>query len=86
MDDAWMKDSGADYSEELLARKPMTMRGWIAKLDDFPRLGDRDILRHAGRVSADMAKIKAQAEYDKWHDRRLNQPGAVDASFSAAIW
>ncbi|WP_412878289.1 hypothetical protein [Brevundimonas phoenicis] len=59
----------------------MTMRGWIAKLDDFPRLGDRDILQHAGRVSADMAKIKAQAKYDKWHDRRLNQPGAVDGFF-----
>lgn len=69
---------------QALARKPMTMQGWIAKLDDFLRLGDRDILTHAGRVSADMAKIKAHAEYDKWHDRRLDQPSTVEGHFVEA--
>ncbi len=29
-------------------RKPMYMRDWIAKLEDFLRLGDREILTHAG--------------------------------------
>lgn len=66
---------------QAMARKPMTMQGWIAKLDDFLRLGDREVLTHAGRISAEMAKAKAQVEYDKWRDRRLSQPGAAEQHF-----
>jgi hypothetical protein len=69
---------------QALARKPMTMANWIAKLDDFLRLGDRDILTHAGRISADVAKTKAQGEYDKWHARQLDQPSAVERHFIEA--
>jgi len=69
---------------QALSRKAMTMQGWITKLDDFLRLGDRDILTHAGRISADVAKNKAQAEYEKWHDRQLEQPSAVERHFIEA--
>lgn len=69
---------------QAMARKPMTMQGWITKLDDFLRLGDRDILTHAGRISADVARSKAQAEYDKWHGRQLNQPNAAEQHFTEA--
>lgn len=69
---------------QALARKPMTMANWIAKLDDFLRLGDRDILTHAGRISADVAKTKAQGEYDKWHAPQLDQPSAVERHFIEA--
>lgn len=66
---------------QALARKPMTMANWIAKLDDFLRLGDREILTHAGRVSAEVAKTKAQAEYDKWHAHQMEQPSAAERQF-----
>ena len=33
---------------QALNRKPMTMKNWIAKLDDFLHLGEREILTHAG--------------------------------------
>lgn len=69
---------------QAMARKPMTMRGWIAKLDDFLKLGDRDILTHAGKVSADAAKAKALAQYDTWHARQLAAPSAVEQHFIAA--
>lgn len=69
---------------QAMARKPMTMQGWIAKLDDFLRLGDRDILTHAGRISADVARSKAQAEYDRWHGRQLDQPSAAEQHFTEA--
>jgi len=69
---------------QALARKPMTMANWIAKLDDFLRLGDRDILTHAGRISAEVAKAKAQREYDKWHTRQLDQPSAAERHFLEA--
>lgn len=69
---------------QAMARKPMSMQGWIAKLDDFLRLGDRDVLTHAGRISAEMAKAKAHVEYDRWRDRQLSQPSAVEKHFIEA--
>lgn len=69
---------------QAMNRKPMTMRDWIAKLDDFLKLGDRDILTHAGKVSADVAKAKALAQYDKWHVRQLEAPSAVEQHFIEA--
>jgi len=69
---------------QAMARKPMSMREWIAKLDDFLKLGDRDILTHAGKVSADVAKAKALAQYDKWHERQLEAPSAVERHFIEA--
>lgn len=69
---------------QAMNRKPMTMQGWIAKLDDFLKLGDRDILTHAGKVSADVAKTKAQVEYDKWHGRQLEVTSAVERHFIEA--
>ena len=34
---------------QAMNRKPMTMRNWIAKLDDFLRLSDRKILTTPGK-------------------------------------
>lgn len=38
-------------------RRPMTMEAWINKLDDFLRLSERDVLTHAGQISAETAPI-----------------------------
>jgi len=69
---------------QAMSRKAMTMQGWITKLDDFLRLGDRDILTHAGKVSADVAKAKALAQYDQWHARQIDAPSAVEGAFLEA--
>jgi hypothetical protein len=70
---------------QAMSRKPMAMRDWIGKLDDFLRLGDRDVLTHAGRVTAEMAKIKGGQEYDRWHTRALEEPSAAERHFIEAI-
>jgi hypothetical protein len=70
---------------QAMNRKPMMMGDWITKLDDFLRLGDRDVLTHAGRVTAEMAKLKGGEEYDRWHMRALEQPSAVEPHFVEAI-
>jgi hypothetical protein len=51
-------------AEELdaLNRKPMYMKDWIAKLDEFLRISDREILLHAGRISHDDAIETARVE------------------------
>lgn len=69
---------------QAMGRKPMTMQGWISKLDDFLKLGDRDVLTHAGRISADEAKLKAHEQYERWHQRQINAPSAVEQHFLEA--
>jgi len=36
---------------QALNRNPMYMRDWVRKLDDYLRLGERDVLTHTGTVS-----------------------------------
>ncbi len=67
------------------SRKPMYMKNWIAKLDDFLRLGERDILTHAGNVSHQEALDKAEQEYDKFRKQQLAVPSRVELDFDQAI-
>ena len=41
---------------QALQRRPMTMRDWVAKLDDFLKISDRELLDHAGKVSAKLPR------------------------------
>jgi len=68
-----------------LNQNPMYMRDWIAKLDDFLRLGERDILTHAGKISHKDAVAVARAEYDRYRDTRLNDPSPVEKDFLKAV-
>jgi len=66
-------------------RRPMYMRDWIGKLDDFLRLSERDILTHAGRVSHEVAVAKAEGEYEEFQVRQLAQPSEVEKQFEAMV-
>ena len=47
-------------------RQVMYMKDWITQLDKFLLADDRDILQNAGRISAAIAKEKAEGEFDKF--------------------
>ncbi|WP_323034144.1 virulence RhuM family protein [Pararhodobacter sp.] len=70
---------------QAMNRKPMTMRDWISKLDDFLRLSDRDVLTHAGHVTAEIARLKGGEEFDRWHARAIEEPSAVERHFTEAL-
>ena len=70
---------------QALNRKPMYMREWIEKLDDFLKLSGRDILTHAGKISHDKALEKAHAEYEQYLKERLNEPSPVERKFLEAV-
>ena len=76
-----------DFAElQALERRPMTMRDWIAKLDAFLRAGDRQILEHAGSISADEAKRKAELEFDQFdRQRRRVEDAQADAQFAQEV-
>lgn len=69
---------------QALNRKPMTMRDWITKLDDFLKLSGRELLTHAGRVSAENAKAKAEMEFEAYRQARDRGTRPVDAHFEQA--
>ncbi|MFN8066598.1 MAG: virulence RhuM family protein [Vicinamibacterales bacterium] len=75
-----------EYAElQALERRPMTMRDWITKLDEFLRISGRDLLNHAGSISAETAKAKAELEYARYHALQDVQPRPVDAAFERAV-
>jgi hypothetical protein len=52
------------------SHRPMHMADWIAKLDDFLRLSDREILMHAGRISHELAEEHAHAQFALHEEQR----------------
>jgi hypothetical protein len=75
-----------DFAElQAFSRKPMYMKDWIAKLDDFLRISDRDILTHTGKVSHQIALDKAKAEYAKYRQQLNELPSPVEKHFIEAI-
>ncbi|MBU4366688.1 MAG: virulence RhuM family protein [Verrucomicrobia bacterium] len=76
-----------DFAElRALERRPMTMRDWIAKLDAFLRAGDRDILKHAGNISAEEAKQTAELEFEKFdRQRRQLEDAQANAQFAQGV-
>lgn len=70
---------------QAMRRISMHMADWIAKLDAFLALNERDILTHAGRISHEMAQTKAELEYDKYKTLHAGHPRPVDADFEQAI-
>ncbi len=74
-----------EYAElQALERKSMTMQDWIVKLDEFLKVSGRQLLDHAGKVSAETAKAKAELEYARYHALQDGQPRAIDAEFEKA--
>ena len=66
-------------------RKPMYMKDWIFKLDDFLRLSDREILTHAGKISHDNAAAKAELEFDRYIKVMAAHMSPVETHFETAI-
>ncbi|WP_419078743.1 virulence RhuM family protein [Phascolarctobacterium faecium] len=66
-----------DFAElQAEQRIPMTMKDWIAKLDDFIKISNREVLTSKGTVKSIAAKEKALEEYKKYkklnNDNHLN--------------
>lgn len=75
-----------DFAElQAKSHVPMYMKDWIQKLDDFLKLSGKELLNHAGSVSAEVARLKANEEYDKFHERTQYQLSPVEIHFLAAF-
>lgn len=68
------------------SRRPMHMADWISKLDDFLKLSERDILKHAGRISHKEAEDHAHGEFAKFEiERRQLEATQPTSDFDKAV-
>ena len=64
---------------QALQRKPMYMKDWVAKLNAFLTLNDRDILNHSGKTSHQAAEAFAFEQYEKYKaEERMRLESAED--------
>ena len=70
---------------QALNQKPMFMRDWIERLDDFLKITGRDILTHSGKISHQQALEKAKEEHDKYKAQIKNELSKVEKDFILQI-
>lgn len=68
---------------QALNRRAMTMADWVAKLDDFLKLGGREVLTHAGSVSHESALIHAERQYTLHRQQQAALPSPAEKAFEA---
>lgn len=66
---------------QAIRQRPMYMKDWIEKLDDFIKMSGSELLNHAGKISHEEAKIKAELEYEKYKERSKDQLTQVERDF-----
>lgn len=72
-----------DMAELQAMRKiPMTMADWEERLSGFLRLWDREVLQDAGKVTAELAKVHAESEFEKY---RIVQDRLFESDFDRVI-
>ena len=80
-----------ELAEERAKRNiPMTMQDWATRLNSFLEFDERTILQDAGKITAEIAKVHAESEFEQYRivqdrlfasdfDQLLNMPQAGDA-------
>lgn len=72
-----------DMAEDLAIRQiPMTMADWETRLNRFLEFTDREVLQDAGKITAEIAKAHALAEFEKF---RVKQDRLFMSDFDKLI-
>ncbi len=70
---------------QALNRKPMYMKDWISRLDNFLTMTGNDILTNAGKISHQKALDKAHKEYEKYKEQTKNELSKAEKDFIQQI-
>ena len=68
-----------------MQHKPMYMKDWIEILDGFIKMSRQEVLTNAGKISAELAKKKAETEYLQYKQKTLDELSEVEKQFIASI-
>lgn len=70
---------------QAMRKKPMYMKDWIARLDDYLRMTDSEVLQNAGSVSHALAEQKAKEEYQKYKRIHCGDLTPVEQAFLESV-
>ena len=70
---------------QALNRKPMYMKDWVERLDDFLRMTGNEILKNAGTISHKQALKKANEEYEKFKEKTKDELSQAEKHFVQQI-
>lgn len=70
---------------QALNRKPMYMKDWAGRLDDFLTMTGNEILDHAGKISHKNALDKAHKEYQTFKQQHVNELSKAEKDFIEQI-
>ena len=70
---------------QAMRKKPMYMKDWVARLDDYLRMTDSEVLQNAGKVSHALADQKAQEEYQKYKRLHSGELSRVEQAFLESV-
>lgn len=72
-----------DLAERQARRKiPMTMNDWVIRLDKFLEMDGSEILKNAGKITAQFAKEFAESEFEKY---RITQDQLFESDFDKLV-
>jgi hypothetical protein len=72
-----------DFAEsQALKGVVMNMKDWIVKLDSFLQFNEKEILKHQGKVTHEVALALAESEFEKY---RIVQDKLLESDFDKAI-
>ena len=72
-----------DLAEERAKRKiPMTIEDWSKRLDLFLEFDDREVLKHPGKITSEIAKQFAESEFEKY---RVIQDRLFESDFDKLL-
>ena len=78
-----MVTSYLDFAEDMAERKiPLTMEDWEKRLNTFIEMFEYGLLKDAGKVSAEIAKLHAETEFEKY---RITQDRLFMSDFDRFI-
>ena len=70
---------------QAMRKKPMYMKDWVARLDDYLRMTDSEVLQNAGKVSHALAEQKAKEEYQKYKQLHSGELSRVEQAFLESV-
>lgn len=66
---------------QALNQRPMYMKDWIERLDDFLKMAGNEVLQHSGTISHEKAIEKANQEYQLFKEKNKNELSNVEKDF-----
>lgn len=70
---------------QALNQRPMYMKDWVERLDDFLKMTGNEILQNAGIISHEQALKKAKEEYEKYKELNISKLTKAEEDFLKQI-